>query len=193
MADLNSAFGTFQQNGNLQRSDNWYTFEKIHSPTNDMYQDHKKYSGSDFYVGLNNVFAKGNCESGYMEEPVGAVFFSEKNVKRLQRLIKEEIKNITRGKIILEEDQDTNDVLVAMRAVYMMYGTFSKNKIVHQVKELNKKFISYVVPDMLTEIKQYYGYMKDVNEPLKPIDRPMNVSNAGRRTLPSLTTVWNLR
>ena len=43
---------------------------------------------------------------------------------------------------------------------------------------------------MITEIKQFYGYLKEINEPLKPIDRPINVNNAGRKTLPSLTSVW---
>jgi len=193
MANLSSAFGGYNpSNTKFQKQDNWYAFQDIHKPhVDELYQDHKKYSGNDYQIGLNNVFLKGNCN--YLEEPVGVVFFSEKNVKRVQKLIKDEIKIRTNGKIILDEDQDDNDLIVSMRAAYMMYGRFLKTKIVHQVKELNQRVIGNIVPDMLTEIKQYYGYLKDVNEPIKPIARPMNVSNAGRKTLPALSTVWNLR
>ena len=45
---------------------------------------------------------------------------------------------------------------------------------------------------MITEIKQTYGYIKEINEPIKPIPRPMNVNNAGRKTLPSITTTYGI-
>lgn len=152
----------------------------------DIMQDHRQYSGGLFNVGMKRVF--GNDD--HTDEPVGQVFFSEQNIKRLQKMIKNEIYHKTNKKFILEEDQSDDDLLIAMRAVYQLHGAFINNKIVHQVKDLNKKLVDYVVPDMITQIKQYYGYLKDVNEPLKPIDRPMNVSNAGRKTLPSISTIW---
>jgi hypothetical protein len=46
------------------------------------------------------------------------------------------------------------------------------------------------MPDIMTNVKQAYGYLQDISQPLKPIVRPLNVSNAGRKTLPSMTTVW---
>jgi hypothetical protein len=145
------------------------------------------YSGNKFDVGMKNVFS--NCK--YSQEPVGKLFFSESNIKRLQKQIKEKIYNDTNHKIVVDEDQDDNDLLVSMRAVYQLHGKFIREHIVTQVKDLNKKLVDYVVPDMISQIKQYYGYLKDVNEPIKPIARPMNVSNAGRRTLPSITSLWN--
>ena len=46
------------------------------------------------------------------------------------------------------------------------------------------------MPDLMTNIQQAYQYNKFINEPLKPIMRPMNVSHAGRKTLPSISSVW---
>jgi hypothetical protein len=135
---------------------------------------------------MRDVFGR----EDYSQEPVGQVFFSERNIKRLQKQIKDVIYEKSNHKFIVDEDQDPADILVAMRGVYQLHGKFMMTKIVHQVKDLNKKLVNFVVPDMMTQIKQYYGYLKDVNEPLKPIDRPMNVCNAGRRTLPSITTMW---
>lgn len=151
-------------------------------------QDHRGYSDKDYQIGMKNVFGRGE----YSQEPVGKVFFSAQNIKRIQKMIKNEVYTQTNHQFILEENQDTSDLLIAMRAIYKMYCKFINSNIIHQVKILNKKLVSYVVPDMITEIKQYYGYIKEINEPLKPIDRPMNVSNAGRRTLPSVTSMWTL-
>jgi hypothetical protein len=152
------------------------------------YQDHKPYAGTDFDIGMRDIFGKEEHD----DEPVGKIFFSERNIKRLQRQIKDEIFERSKKRYKLEEDQEIADVLVAMRGIYQLHGKFLPNNLVHQVKDLNKKTVNFIVPDMLTQIKQYYGYLKDINEPLKPIDRPMNVSSAGRRTLPSISTIWRV-
>jgi hypothetical protein len=124
------------------------------------------------------------------EDPVGDAFFHQRNIRKLQKMIRNEVSIQTNNRFKLEEDQDESDLLVAMRAVYMEYGKYIKKNVAEQIKVLNDKLIEYIMPQLITEIKQYYGYLKDINEPLKPIDRPMNVSNAGRRTLPSVTTTW---
>jgi hypothetical protein len=191
MTELKSLYATYYNPSNAKVCgySNGFNFSKtLYSELqHEKYQDHKQYSGNEYNIGLRNVFGRDD----FSQEPVGEVFFSERNIKRLQKLIKTSIYEKTNHQFILDEEQDPADLLIAMRAVYQMNGKFIKNHLVHQVKDLNKKLISYIIPDMITEMKQYYGFIKDVNEPLKPIDRPMNVSNAGRKTLPSVTTIWN--
>lgn len=126
------------------------------------------------------------------ESELNKLFFSTKNMDRIQKQIKQEIHKQTKGKYRLDVDQEERDLLINMRAVYMEYGRFLPGETVRQVKKLNNKVVEQVVPSMLTEIKQYYGYLNEINGPLKPIARPMNVSSAGRRTLPSITTAWGL-
>lgn len=192
MAELKEMYATFcgASNANLGRHQNSYDFGKtLYSELqHEKSQDHRGYSDGDYKIGLKNVFGRDD----YSQEPVGEVFFSENNIKRIQKMLKDEVYNQTQHQYILDDDQDTGDLLIAMRAVYEMNGKFMGSQIVHQVKDLNKKLVSYIIPDMITEIKQYYGFIKDINKPLKPIDRPMNVSNAGRRTLPSVTTMWSM-
>jgi hypothetical protein len=79
-----------------------------------------------------------------------------------------------------------------MRAVlFDMYGgRFLPFKIKHQVKELNRRLLNYVVPDLLSNIKQEYAYLKEINQPLRPLNQPISMSSAGRKNLPSITTVW---
>jgi hypothetical protein len=77
-----------------------------------------------------------------------------------------------------------------MSAIFKTDARFLPNHVVSQVKILNNKVLDSILPGMLTEMKQQYGYQKDISEPIKPIILPMNVNNAGRKTLPPLTSVW---
>ncbi|MCQ2737924.1 MAG: hypothetical protein MJ224_04900 [archaeon] len=118
-------------------------------------------------------------------EPVGRDFFSKTNIKKLQNDIKTKVYLETNGNIVLDEDQDDSDLLIVMRAVYYQEGRFLPQNVMpidYQVKKLNIKVINYLYPDLMTNIKQEYYYIKEINEPIKPIDRPVNVSIKGSKT-----------
>jgi hypothetical protein len=121
---------------------------------------------------------------------MSSLFFSDENMKRIQRGIKRGVLRRTHGKYSIDVEQDHKELLIAMRAVYLEYGTFLPNQIVRQVKRLNQKVVDSVIPGIITNIKAYYGYLEEINGPLKPIARPVNESRAGRRTLPSISTTF---
>ncbi len=118
------------------------------------------------------------------------IFFSEKNLKRIQKSIKDEVYKRTKGQYKLNVDQDDSDLTIAMRAVLLEHGRFLPFNIKEQIIDLNNKTVESIIPDMITNLKQAYAYIKEINEPIKPMMRPINVNNAGRRTLPSLTTIY---
>jgi energy-converting hydrogenase A subunit M len=91
---------------------------------------------------------------------------------------------MTKGKVRIQVDQDENDLILAMRANFFEHARHLPDNIVRQTKELNDKTIEYIMPDVMTRIKQQYGYMKDINKPLDPIARPVNVHN-GKNILSS--------
>ena len=77
----------------------------------------------------------------------------------------------------------------------MVYNNYAKNlpkHAVHQVKKLNKHTIQYIVPDMVTNIKQHYGYLSDIKNPINPLPQPINVNNAGRLNIPSVAQLYSL-
>ncbi len=128
---------------------------------------------------------------GFFEKnEITKLFFSNENVKRIQQNIREEVKIRTKGQYILEEDQDEADLTIVMRAIYLDKCKNLPGQPVRQVKLLNQQTIDYIIPDLISNIKQYFGYIKDINAPIQPMMRPMNVNNAGRRLLPSMTTLW---
>lgn len=126
------------------------------------------------------------------DSELSKLFFSDENFKRLQKLIKQEVFTRTKGEFRLDIDQEQRDLFIVMRAIYMEHARFLPNQIIRQVKRLNQKVVDEVTPPILTNIRQDYGYLKEINKPLSPIPRPMNVNNKGRRTLPSQSTVWGL-
>ncbi len=52
------------------------------------------------------------------------------------------------------------------------------------------KVVDEILPGIMTNIRQEYGYLKEINKPLTPIPLPQNVNNAGRQQLPSITTTF---
>ena len=138
-----------------------------------------------------NSIQKSLLKSVYTPTPLGELFFSPDNIKRVQNKIKKNIFIETKGKYKLQVDQNDSDLLVVMRAVYIQDSYNSPYRIVHQVKELNQKVINRILPDMISNIKQNEEYLNVIDKPIDPIPLPVNVSRAGRLSLPSVTTIWN--
>jgi hypothetical protein len=134
--------------------------------------------------------ARTATQSMFEKNHITKMFFSNENVARLQRKIREEVQRRTKGQYVLEEDQDEADLVIVMRAVYLDKGKNLPGETVRQVKILNQQTIDYLMPDLLSNIKQYFSYIKDINQPLQPMIRPLNTSNSGRRLLPSISTIW---
>lgn len=121
---------------------------------------------------------------------VSELYFSNENIARIQKQIKRAIYEMSDRKFKLTEDQNEQDLIIAMRAVFLDNSKNLPNEIVRQVKELNALTIDYIAPDMLTTIKQQYNYLRDISRPPQMMDHPVNVNRAGRKMLPSYTSVW---
>ena len=135
---------------------------------------------------LANTVLRGIVE----DNELSRLFFSEENIKRIQKKLKVTVYERSQGKFKLEEDQDESDLIVVMRAVYFDNCRNLEHNPIRQVKQLNDKVVEYIVPDMLTNIRQYYGYIRDISSPITPPMRPIGTTSAGRRLIPSYTTMW---
>lgn len=154
---------------------------------NNMYDKCQQHTSNNYYNGGNSSLA---LRYVLDNTKVSMMYFSPENVKRIQKKIKQNVVQQSEGKFKMDIDQDEQDLILVMRAVFLEYGKNLDDHIVSQVKALNEITIKCIMPDLMTNIKQYYSYQKEIHEPLKPIVRPMNVSHAGRKTLPSVTSVW---
>jgi hypothetical protein len=139
---------------------------------------------------INYDRARQATQGFFEKNHISVVFFSDENMNRIQKKIREEVYKRTNGQYQLDEDQDESDLTIVMRALYLDKCKNLPGETVRQVKLLNQQTLDYIVPDLISNIKQYFGYIKDINQPLKPMMRPMNVNNAGRRQLSSICTIW---
>jgi len=147
-------------------------------------------NNNTYYCGGNSSLALRGMQMD--NDELSLMYFSTENVNRIQRHIKNEVYRQSRGKYNLDVDQDELDLLLIMRTVFLEHAKHLPTHIVRQVKELNKKTLVYLMPDVMTNIKQDIGYIKDITTPIKPLERPLNVNRGGRKTLPSFTTTWGI-
>lgn len=123
---------------------------------------------------------------------VAKLFFSVNNIKRIQKKLRREIYNRSYGKFKLSEDQSVLDLLQVMIVIYEQYGKDLPSSIVRQVKVLNEQTVQYISPDMMTNLKQHYGYLDDIKNPINPLPQPINVNHGGRLQLPSVAQLYGL-
>jgi hypothetical protein len=125
-----------------------------------------------------------------MNYKLSRIFFSKRNIKKLQERIKFEVNKRTKGLFKLVIDQDEGELVIAMRGVFLDHAKFLPFDIEGQIATLNATVIDFIVPDMITAMKQDYGYKKDMEQPLRLLPRPINASSSGKNVLPSITTLW---
>ena len=123
--------------------------------------------------------------------PLGELYFSRENMKRIQNKIKQQVFIRTNGKFVLNVEQKESDLLVVMRATFISSSQNNPYNVIHQVKELNHLTVERIVPDMISMIKQDEKYLYDISNPINPIPLPVNINKKGTRSLPSSTTTYN--
>lgn len=120
--------------------------------------------------------------------PLSNAFFSSLNIARLQNLIRYRV--FKESGLIIGKQSET-DLVIIMRATYLQNGRNDPTmSIASQVATLNHIVGNYAVPNITSKAQQYLGYIQDIEQNPVPITHPVNVSNAGTRTLRSVTSTF---
>lgn len=112
------------------------------------------------------------------------LFFSRKNIEEIQKLLRYNVYVNTKQKYIIDS-QDETELLIIMRAKYLEFGrVYNKdaNQIKSELKRLNIITVNEILPDIITSLEQYAGYIRDSSKPYSLIDRPVNPSIKGIST-----------
>lgn len=125
----------------------------------------------------------------HTDNALSRYFFSKRNIDYLQQAIQQEVFRRSGGKHVIGRQNDTELILI-MRAKYFLDGHHQPDNIAQQVKFLNNRVITDVVPRILSEIQQYVMYTKDASSLPVPIEHGRNMSSKGSRTLPSVTSTF---
>jgi hypothetical protein len=94
------------------------------------------------------------------------------------------------GKKYVVENQSPIELEIVMRAIFLQFSLNQDKDFGKQINYLNKLVLSYCVPNVLTEVEQYLGYLDNLQKMPNPLPLPENLSSAGTKTLRSVTTTF---
>ncbi len=134
-------------------------------------------------------YAEDSLKGLQISELLEKVFFSPENIAIVQNNLKRNVYT-TSGNKFLIPDQSEQDLIVVMRAVFLTNASHNNTPIKEQIAELNKIVVDNLTPNILSTIQFNNEYLRIINNPISPIDRPKNVSSAGNKTLPSVNKLF---
>ena len=117
------------------------------------------------------------------------VFFSQENIDLLQDKIRYTVWIASNKKFVIDRQSDT-DLELIMHSIYLQYAKNIPHNIKEQIIELNDLVIQDCVPKILSQVEQHVYYLFDASTQPIPLSLPENVSSAGRKTLPSVTSTF---
>lgn len=117
------------------------------------------------------------------------LFFSKKNMENIQNLIRYNVYVKSEKKFIIDKQSDI-ELEIIMRSIYLQHSPNLPNKIKEQIEYLNKLVSDWCSEQIIPEINQYVGYIKEIEYMPLPIDLPINLSSKGSRSLRSVTTTF---
>lgn len=116
-------------------------------------------------------------------------FFSKKNMNIIQNMIRYNVYEKSDKKYIIDKQSDV-ELEIVMRSIYLQHSPNLPNKITEQINYLNKLVSDWCVEQIIPEVMQYIGYIKEIEYMPVPIDLPLNLSSKGSRSLRSVTTTF---
>jgi glutathionyl-hydroquinone reductase len=102
-------------------------------------------------------------------------YFSEDNIYSIQQQIRYKIFLMSNEKHTIP-NQDSEQLTIVMRSIFLQFALNKPDDILNQVLTLNQMVIDYCANQIWVEIKQYIGYLRDIDQGMVPIDREMNLS-----------------
>ncbi len=118
----------------------------------------------------------------YSSTCLAETYFSRDNIDILQEGIINAVYNKSNGKYTIGK-QSEDELMIVMRSIYFQYGKNLNFNINDQIKELNTKVINWCVDEIISNINQYYSYIKNVSTLPVPMERAQLSSQKGTKTL----------
>lgn len=133
--------------------------------------------------------SSGSSENVNKKSILSEVFFHPKNIDLIQQKIIREVFRRSKGEYLIEKQND-RDLEIVMKYIFQQHAKHLPDHIKEQVYELNCLVVDEVLPDIISQLKAYFGYLKSAFGPRQIMDLPKNVSITGTKTLPSVTNLF---
>lgn len=135
----------------------------------------------DLGINKNRDFGE-SIKNIHQETLISRAFFSRTNIEHLQKEIVNNVYKRSNNQYKIGRQSDT-ELEIVMRSIYLQHTQSLPCGINEQIMKLNALVLDYCVPQILGEVSQYYKYLNDISQPVPTLDRPINVSGKGEKTL----------
>ena len=170
------------QNMQATRRNQQYLFEE-------QYQDFKTMEEPDILPD-DHIYLE-IIKTIQQRNPVLDFFFSEGNVRHLQKTMSELVDIYSDGLYKISADKQRKSILLTiMRSIYLQSPIDHYGIVRDEVCRLNRNVLDWAVPNVISNVQQYLGYVRDKGKPYMTIDRPMNMSVQGTKVIPQFSVTF---
>jgi hypothetical protein len=127
-------------------------------------------------------FSQRSLRIQHSENDLSSVYFSARNLDLVQDAIRYKVFRETNGQYKIGRQSDS-ELRVIMRSMYLQYAKNLPTNCAQQVQELNGMVIDWAVPEILSNLKQYEAYKRDVSQMPTLMDRAPLMTSKGTKTL----------
>lgn len=120
---------------------------------------------------------RGNVQAN----PLNRTYFSPANVQIIQNKIRREVYERSNGEFLIDP-QSVDELMIAMRAMYLQYSRNLPTGIPEQILELNELVAEWCVPKIVAECSMHKTYMYDIQNLPIPLSHPVLLTKAGSKT-----------
>jgi hypothetical protein len=110
------------------------------------------------------------------------VFFSSLNVDMLQDAIRYGVYKASGGEYIISK-QSIDELKIIMRSIYLQYGKNIPGEVKSEVRLLNGEVLKYSVGNVLSNVRMFKTFKRDMSKLPTPMARSQNSSTAGSKVL----------
>lgn len=128
------------------------------------------------------LFTKEAPRGQIAPNPISDLYFCPNNVNILQDGIRYKVWRETGERYVIGK-QNEQELRIVMRSIYFQYAKHLPNDVVGQVRELNAKVIEWVVPEVISNLRQFEQYRKDASQLPMPMERGPLLTQKGTKTL----------
>jgi len=135
---------------------------------------------------VKNELKISECNVGDLEK----TFFSKENVDLINKQLILSVYNKTNKQFLICPQKEA-DLLVVMRYVFIEYSRNLPYNIQNQIKDLNCQVVGEILPNVISNVDQKIGYLRDIET--QPVGPPLPINTKKlNRTLPSTANYFKM-
>ena len=118
----------------------------------------------------------------WKDTPLSQAYFSKENIIIIQNALRRGVYEESNGAFLIGE-QDTDELKIIMRSIFLMYSKNNPENIPDQISELNDLVLKYAINQVYGEAQAYTKYKHDISTMYVPFPRIGSYSNTKDKTL----------